>query len=352
MALLSRLFGKTQPILSGDEPLEVVGESYRQDTLWRLVGGYTTEPVREPIVAVLVPEPENPGDESAIIVQIDGHCVGYLSRGDAPKYLAGLHKLRAKGEVALRGLIVGGGPRDDGSGFLGVWLEHDPRHFDIPRTGHTYSGGGFRTGFSEALETDYEDDSYDLSWHAELSDDHATAIEQLRRMLKAESDPIDLHYMRAELVKRLYKCRDTDPLALDAFDAACEEYHAEIVKIRAALFDKFGKVPVIETYRQAVIRCQKAKDWTRMREWAERGITVYGSDAARPEVVDDLHKRLAYALAKLDGASNPNPQRHSRSTTTLAATVIETLVCTRCSSSFERQRTRGRKPHLCPDCRG
>jgi predicted Zn-ribbon and HTH transcriptional regulator len=32
--------------------------------------------------------------------------------------------------------------------------------------------------------------------------------------------------------------------------------------------------------------------------------------------------------------------------------VLELLVCRSCGSSFERVRTRGRKPTLCPSCRG
>lgn len=352
MAFLTRLFSRTQPVLyPGDETLEVVGESFYQDTLWRLAGGRSTEPVRYPIRAVLVPEPGNPMDENAIMVQVDGQCVGYLSSHDAAAYLPGLQSLRSNGDVALGGVIVGGGPRADGVGFLGVFLDHDPRHFKIPRTGQSYGSDGFRTGFSEAVEGDLEDDSYDLSWHAELSDDHAIAAQQLRQMLEAERDPIDRHYMLSELVKRLYKCRDTDPAALDAFDTVCDQHHSEMVTIRPALFDKFGVVPALETYRQVVVRWQKAKDWTRMREWAERGITVYDGDAARPEVVEDLHKRLAYALAKIEGVTNPKPRRQStRSTTTVV--VVETLICTQCGTSFDRERTRGRKPRMCPNCRG
>jgi hypothetical protein len=359
VGFLTRLFSRPPaappelrpPRYPGNETLEVVGESFRQETLWRLVGGRTTELVRREIRAVLEPEPNNPEDENAIIVLIDGQCVGYLSRHDAAAYLRGLKGLSPP--VELAGFIAGGGPRKDGIGLLGVFLDHDPRDLKIPRTGSAYGSAGFRTGFSEAVSTDVEDDSYDLSCHAELSDDHSTAIQQLRRMLETELDPIDRHYMLSELVKRLYKCRETDSTVLAAFDAACRKHDAEMVDIRAALFEKFGKVPVIDTYRQAVIRCQKAKDWPTMREWAERGISVYGSDAARPEVVEDLYKRLALALAKIEAAANPKPQRKTRrSTASVTATVVETLICAECGTSFERQRTRGRKPHTCPNCRG
>jgi hypothetical protein len=360
MGFLSQLFSKPptsasteEPRLyAGEETLEVVGESFHQDALWKLVGGRTTKLVNCPIRATLVPEPDNPNDRNAVMVQIGGRCVGHLSRGDASAYLPGLQRLLVHGSVGLEGVIVGGGRRADGIGFLGVFLDHNPQHFGIPRTGYHYGRGELRTGFSEAVASDFDDDSYDLSWHAEVSDDHATAVQQLRRMLESERDPIDRHYMLSELTKRLYKSRQTHPAALDDFDIACEEHHGEMVAIRAALYEKFGVVPVIETYRQAVIRCQKAKDWPRMREWAERGITVYGNEAARQSVVEDLHKRLAYALAKIAAAAKPKPRRtRPLSTSSPTDPIIEILFCSQCGRSFERLRTRGRKPSLCPDCR-
>jgi hypothetical protein len=84
MELLNRLLGKHDAInfavpgrveatlYEGDETLHVVGESYRQDTLWRIVGGRRAEPVREKIVALLVPEPENEWDANAIRVLTGG----------------------------------------------------------------------------------------------------------------------------------------------------------------------------------------------------------------------------------------------------------------------------------------
>jgi hypothetical protein len=260
--------------------------------------------VRCAIHAAVVPEPDNPKDANAVMVQIDGQCVGHLSRNDAASYLPGLKRLLVEGPVELAGVIVGGGRRADGMGLLGVFLDHDPRDFGIPVTGHTYGSAGFRTGFSEAVASDLEDDSYDLSWHADLSDDHRFAIQQIRQMLESEHDPIDRHYMFSELGKRLYKLRDNDPSALGDFDAVCRHHDEEMVTIREALVEKFGKVPVIAMYRQSVIRCQKAKDWTTMRQWAERGIAIYGEQAARPEMVEDLRVRLALAVAKIEQKSS------------------------------------------------
>jgi predicted Zn-ribbon and HTH transcriptional regulator len=360
VGFLSRVIGRSSPprtaapsiLYPGDETLEVVGESFHQDVLWRLVGGRTITQIQHEIRALLVPEPTNPKDPNAVMIVIEGHCVGHLAREDAAAYLPGIQRLLARGGVELSGGIYGGGQRDDGIGFLGVFLDHNPLDFGIPETGRSHGSEGFRTGFSEAVASDYADDSYDLSWYLGLSSDHAIAAGQLRRMLAAESDPIDRHYMLSELTKRLYKCRDTNPAALDEFDAACRDHDAEMDVIRVVLFTKFGKVPVIETYRQAAIRCQKAKDWPAVRDWAERGINVYGKDAARPEVIEDLRKRLALALAKIEAAANPQPRRRSSSrASTATETVIETLVCSRCGLSFQRIRSRGRKPNLCPDCR-
>jgi hypothetical protein len=122
------------------------------------------------------------------------------------------------------------------------------------------------------------------------------------------------------------------------------------------LFEKFGRIPLIDTYRQAAVRCQKARDWETMRYWAERGIGVYGEHAARREDVEDLHKRLAIAAAKIEAARKPAQRKAEtavRITTGLAAdTATEVLVCAKCGATFERVRTRGRKPHMCPTCRG
>jgi hypothetical protein len=355
---LARPAGRIEATLyTGQETLEVVGESHYQDTLWRIVGGIRRDPVRFPTVAVLMPEPDNPYDANAIKALIGGELVGYLSRENAVLYHPGLLRLirnSSNGLVALEGEIVGGGPREDGLGRLGVFLRHDPMDFAV-HPDPVRDPGGFRTGFSSAAATDLADDSYDLSWSRSLSENDTVAIKQLRKLLKSESDPIDRHYMFTELEERLYRSRESFASALEEFDAACEQHHAEMDVIRAALCAKFGKVPFIGTYRQATIRCQKAKDWAKMRAWAERGISVYGGQAARPGAVDYLRQRRDYAISKIEAATKPKPAsaRVPESTPGAPHVVeIETLTCAECGSTFERARTRGRKPHTCPSCRG
>jgi hypothetical protein len=367
---LDRLFRKSPPaktaanvesievtLYPGDDPLEVVGESNYQDALWTVVGGRRREAVRYETQAVLEPEPHNPHDQNAIKVLVEGHHVGYMSREDAAAYRPGLLRLMKEsptGRVALEAQVVGGGPRRDGVGFLGIFLDHDPADFGLARQ-QVPSGRSLRTGFSDATATDLDDDSYDLSWYLRLSTNDVIAIQELRSLLDTESDLIDRHYMFSELEKRLYKSRDSFDSALDEFDDVCRQHDGEMAAIRPALLDKFGVIPVIDTYRQAAIRCQKAKNWQGLHDWAQRGIGVYGDQAARPEAVEDLHKRLSYATAKIQAAERPRPRKPRAATIRTPdarAGEIEILVCASCGATFQRVRTRGRKPHTCPTCRG
>jgi hypothetical protein len=357
-AFISRLFrGRVQQgppiraatLLRGYETLEVVGESFYQAALWQIVGGFTRERVREPCRAVLVPEPTNPHDANAVQVIVAGQLVGHLSRQDAAAYLPGLSRLMASCEthyIALDGAIVGGGQRHDGIGYLGVFLDHDPADFGI--AAHYTTGGNLRTGLNQAVATDLGDDSYDLSWLTTLGSDDQAAAEQVRVLLDSEREPIDRHYMFCELESRLYHRRTVDPAALARFDEVCEQHHEEMTVIRPAIVGKFKCVPVIEMYRQAAIRWQKVKEWEAAREWARRGLAVYGLEAARPEAVADLEKRVAHATNKLEPL--PMPARPTK-TKRAAATIVETLICGGCGQPFERQRARGRKPKLCPTCR-
>jgi rubrerythrin len=256
--------------------------------------------------------------------------------------------------IGLSGVIVGGGQRADGPGMLGVFLDHDPTDFGISRHAATHIGE-LRTGLSEAIQTDLEDDSYDLSWLSALSGTKSPAdIVTLRKLLEAENDPIDRHFMLAELGGCLYRCRAAFSSALEEFDAVREQHHVEMeATIRAALYAKFESVPLVEMYRQATIRWQKAHDWERMETWAKRGLAMYGENPARPEAVEDLAKRLAYAQAKLAAPAKPPAHRaEMKDPRQSPALATEVLTCATCGNSFERQRTRGRKPTRCPVCSG
>ena len=105
--------------------------------------------------------------------------------------------------VALKGTIVGRPDRPRGLGVtviadadlsgppqvLEMFLHHDPLDFGVtPQERHRadLQKGGFRTGWSEAVNTDRADDRYDLSWFNELLQDESKAIERLRVMLESE----------------------------------------------------------------------------------------------------------------------------------------------------------------------
>jgi hypothetical protein len=339
-------------LYSGHETLEVVGESHYQEELWGIVGGRTPAPVRFETLAVLIPNPDNEFDANAIEVRIEGLLVGYLSRGDAATYrpgLVGLMQQSAVPLVALHAVIVGGGRRGSGLGYLGVFLDHDPADFGV--ASHHVSQGGprageLRTGLSEEIESDR---SAEMAWYRRLPEEDRAAIAELRSLLQHEHGPIARHYMFCELEHRLYRLRTEVADALEEFDAVCEQHHSEMTSIRPALVDRFGAVPLIELYRQAAIRHQKMKIWTAAREWAQRGIDVYGDQAVRPEAVEDLRHRVIYATAKLEQASRPQTRR----TVPLSAGPLqmETLICADCGRPFERVVTRGRKPRACPTCR-
>jgi HIRAN domain len=362
-------------LLGGQDDLEVVGELAYQDALWRLSGGTLGDRIRRQIVAALVPEPTNPYDANAIAVQIDGQVIGYLPRATAQEYLPGLQRLMSVrgGYVARCGVIVGGGYYDDGPGRLGVWLEHDPADFGIRSTPlgsapsrYASADGVMRTGFTEAWLTDAEDDSYDLSWFNELPEADRPAIAKLRELLASDPDPIDRHFQFAELEARLYRSRDLYETALTEYDEACARHDAEMDGICEAFMAKWGKIPLLDTYRQMAIRQQRLKDWRACKWWAERGLALYGQQAAREEAVEDLIKRRNRAIAKLEAVARPESRDPLERTQTAVVSEtpsggvpgttgqdaeVEVLVCQGCNRRFERMRVRGRKPTLCPTCR-
>lgn len=319
MGLLRKLFagGGTPPVksrpttLAGSSPqtlkvsvleggtvgLEVVGESYYQSNIDALAQRLGRE-----IVAVLKHEPQNQYDPNAIAVMIGGIKVGHLSRDDAKRYLPGLKALeKAEGQpIALRGRIVGGG--SDRPSF-GVWLSHDPADFGLASVHHPNrpdSGSGtMRTGLSTAQTDDESDDSYDLSWMDRMPPDSVRAISWLRKQLETERDPIDRHFMMAELERLLYKSREAFPSALDEYDAICAQHDGEMDEIVRLFVAKWESVPMLETYRQMCIRLQKAKDFEGALRWAERGLALYGTSPSRSEFVADLSTRAEKYRSKL-----------------------------------------------------
>ncbi|MBV9659868.1 MAG: HIRAN domain-containing protein [Acidimicrobiales bacterium] len=294
----------TVTLCEGSTPLEVVGESYRQDNLWRLVGGFRTEYVREACIAMLIPE-DNPHDPNAIAVHISGLMVGYLPRATAAAYRPGLETLMRKHGrlVAVNGHIVGGGPRDDGIGRLGVFLQHDPTDFVVGAPHSAAEPIHVRTGAHSEV------DAGGLGWVNSVPDDDVRAIPQLRRLLANETNARERHYMYAQLEHHLYHSRAAFSSALEDYDAVCRDHDAEMDSIRSALVADLGGLPLLELYKQAAIRHQLAHDyeqalWVARARYGHTAInawTLTGSRNSRTE------------QTSTDAPSTPSPIRRSRS---------------------------------------
>jgi hypothetical protein len=284
--------GVAATLSRGTSRLEVVGESHYQNELRSVVAAQGRE-----VTALLVPEPDNPHDANAVSIWVSGQRVGYLQRDDARSMHGPIAALiMENGPVAVAGRIVGG---ESGRPSYGIFLRYDPRDFGLAVAGSR--APTVRTGLSEAVVTDERDDAYDLRWMAELPEDPLGRIPALRALLQTDPDPIDRHFMFTQLEADLYRCRDSFGSVLEEYDQVCEQHHAEIVgSIRAALVTKFGGIPIVDTYRQAAIRCQKAGKLDDAIRWTERGLAVYGDEALRNECIEDLNKRRTKYLAARD----------------------------------------------------
>jgi hypothetical protein len=112
--------------------VEVVGESHYQDALARAAGGRTEDgPARVAQIAGLIAEPSNPYDSNAVMVQINGAVVGYLTRPDAIAYQPVIREVMAQGYPGFgcHASLTGGWDRGGGDrGSIGVAL-----HLGTPR---------------------------------------------------------------------------------------------------------------------------------------------------------------------------------------------------------------------------
>lgn len=128
MGLLRRLVGtkdSTTPVegedywakYDGTRRLSVVGESNYQEALVRLSGCPATGEHKFDCSAVLVPEPTNPHDPRAVMVQVERECVGYLSRHNAARFGPKVRAMNEQGEPALCMAFIGRGPDHENLGI-------------------------------------------------------------------------------------------------------------------------------------------------------------------------------------------------------------------------------------------
>lgn len=105
--------------------IDVVGESNYQDNLEAICGPKTRHGVDKNFHARLIPEDDNPYDNLAVRVEIDGKTVGYLGKAVAREYRLKLSEAGIPGrEIACQANVRGGWKREGGDeGHYGVWLD-------------------------------------------------------------------------------------------------------------------------------------------------------------------------------------------------------------------------------------
>jgi len=104
---------------------EIVGESNYQDTRERICGGRCEDGYEKVVEATLMHADQNPHDNKAIAVLIEGKPVGYLDRKTARTLRKQLAAAGAAGVPAVcQAMIVGGWDRGrHDRGYLGVRLD-------------------------------------------------------------------------------------------------------------------------------------------------------------------------------------------------------------------------------------
>lgn len=94
---------------SGKCIFAIVGESYYQAALTRIVGPHGSGFTDHQCMAMLIPEDNNPHDWNAVVVKIEEMTVGHLSRSDAVKFRRRLwQRFRAIKITRCNALIVDG----------------------------------------------------------------------------------------------------------------------------------------------------------------------------------------------------------------------------------------------------
>lgn len=120
-----RAFGQVTMPIDGLRVWEVAGEGHRQETLGLVAGPKCADGAWCERVAELRPEPDNPYDNNAVAVFIDGHHVGYLPRREATTHRRLIDRTIAVDGKATCAAVVNGGwlRAEEGSeGSYGVRL--------------------------------------------------------------------------------------------------------------------------------------------------------------------------------------------------------------------------------------
>ena len=111
-------------LMASGGSLGVAGESHYRDAIEGVTGGPKVEGVRATMWATLVAEHDNPYDNHAVGVFIDGRKVGHLAREDAGAFWLIVERIQVTGRVAYcRADVYGGWNRSPSDrGDYGVTL--------------------------------------------------------------------------------------------------------------------------------------------------------------------------------------------------------------------------------------
>lgn len=119
------------PLMEFD--FEVVGESHYQDAIEKIAklqeAKYTNNPDAEiqELTAYLIPDDNNPYDDKAVRIDIDGMQVGHLSREDARSFRRRLGAKKLTGQITTCGAkLIGGYVKDGKQLSYGVVLDIKP----------------------------------------------------------------------------------------------------------------------------------------------------------------------------------------------------------------------------------
>lgn len=106
---------------------EIVGESFYQNNLLKIIGSKSEESIELKVNALLQRDLNNKHDKNAVAVYVNDLQVGHLNRHDAKFFCEIIKSKRFKDNDCfdVDGLIVGGWKRKNSEGNLGVKLNID-----------------------------------------------------------------------------------------------------------------------------------------------------------------------------------------------------------------------------------
>ena len=109
----------------GSFSFDIVGESHYQDELEEICGGRTEDSQRLEVEARIIHEDDNPHDDQALRVDVEGLTVGYIDRKNARNIRGQFVEAGMPGIEAVCAAIVVGGWDRGGSdrGHFGVKLD-------------------------------------------------------------------------------------------------------------------------------------------------------------------------------------------------------------------------------------